>query len=142
MNQTAPHKDLVVLVADSDMQAAVRGALGRPQALRVRDIIFDILRHPQRDNGCRVRGAQFLKQFTSSYEHAIVMFDWEGSGATASAQDTEESVERELSKTGWSNRAVAVAIEPELEAWIWSDSPHVKKILGWGKKKTGITLLA
>ncbi len=140
MNQTAPHKDLVVLVADKSMEAAVRSALCRPQALRIRNITFDVYRHPQKDTGCRVRSAQFLSAFTRIYEHAIVLFDCEGSGTKASAQDTETIVERELPKAGWSNRAAAVVIEPELEAWIWSDSPVVDRILGWREKKPALPL--
>ena len=33
--------------------------------------------------------------------------------------------------SGWGGRAKAVVIDPELEACVWSDSPHVPRILGW-----------
>jgi hypothetical protein len=29
-------------------------------------------------------------------------------------------------------------LEPELEIWVWSDSPHVAEILGWKNKQTDL----
>ena len=45
--------------------------------------------------------------------------------------DIEADVEHRLCGAGWSNRCAAVVIDPELEAWIWSASPHVDNELGW-----------
>ena len=45
MNQ----KDLVVLVADKDMEHALKGLLGRPRALGIREIEADIRVHPRHD---------------------------------------------------------------------------------------------
>ncbi len=36
-----------------------------------------------------------------------------------------------LCASGWGDRAEAIIIAPELEAWVWSDSPHVDRMLGW-----------
>lgn len=37
-----------------------------------------------------------------------------------------------MANNGWSNHSAAVVvIAPELEAWVWTDSPHVAKVLGW-----------
>ncbi len=33
-----------------------------------------------------------------------------------------------VSEPGWSD---VIVIEPEVEAWVWSDSPHVDACLGW-----------
>jgi len=44
--------DLIALVADADMEAAVRALLSRPSALGIRSITFDVKRHIQRDAGC------------------------------------------------------------------------------------------
>lgn len=60
------------------------------------------------------------------------MFDRDGCGQEDKCrEDIETIVEEKLSSSGWNNRAVAVVIEPELENWVWSDSPNVDKILGW-----------
>jgi hypothetical protein len=54
-------KDLIVLVADADMEAAVRGLLSRPSALGIRPISFDVKRHVQRDAGCRSGAHDLLR---------------------------------------------------------------------------------
>ena len=40
-------------------------------------------------------------------------------------------VERRLEGDGWGGRSKAIVIDPEIEAWVWSSSPHVPEILGW-----------
>ena len=45
--------------------------------------------------------------------------------------EIEIDLEGRLAKLGWGERARAVAIDPELEIWLWSDSPHVDSVLGW-----------
>ena len=42
----------------------------------------------------------------------------------------EQKVEAKLFRVGW-QQAAAIVLEPELEIWVWSDSPHVVEILGW-----------
>jgi hypothetical protein len=42
------HRDLIFLVADSNMEQTVRGLMSRPQSLGIREgIMFDIIRHPR-----------------------------------------------------------------------------------------------
>ena len=36
-----------------------------------------------------------------------------------------------LGASGWKDRVATVVIDPELEAWVWSDSPVVDRVLGW-----------
>ncbi|MFH0879673.1 MAG: hypothetical protein V2A34_08170, partial [Lentisphaerota bacterium] len=43
-----------------------------------------------------------------------------------------------LSQSGWSGRCAAVVIKPELEMWVWSDSPHVSKALGWENRQPSV----
>lgn len=43
----------------------------------------------------------------------------------------EQQVEARLFAAGWGDRAAVVVIDPELEAWVWNDSPHVAMALGW-----------
>ena len=46
-------KDLIILVADKNMEHTIKGLLARPPALGIRPLSFDIRVHPERDAGCR-----------------------------------------------------------------------------------------
>ena len=124
-------KDCIILVADLDTENAIGGLLTRPQALGCRDFTFDLFRHPQRDPGVRLEAGKFIQPFATAYERAVLILDRHGSGADAKPpEEIERDVENALPPE-WQNRAVAIVIDPELEAWIWSDSPEVDRALGW-----------
>ena len=130
-------KDLVILVADMDAENALRGVLQRRQSMDIRHLEegrkFDLLRHPQRDSGCRCNAEAFLEGFVRTHGHALVVFDHAGCGwEDRPATEVESDVEDRLSRSGWQARCAAIVIVPELEAWVWSDSPHVDAELGWG----------
>ena len=125
--------DLIVLVADKNMASAVEGLLSRPEALGISAIQRDVYTHPERDPGCLRKSADFLKPFTSGYAHALVLLDRDGCGMDQlSRRELEQQVETQLDSGGWGDRAAAIVIDPELEAWVWSDSPEVSSVLGWG----------
>lgn len=131
-----PPRDLLVLSADAAIEAGLKGLLSRHQSLGVRPVEVDYATHPERDPGC-MRADMFLRAFSRRYAHALVVFDREGSGRESqSREELERNVETLLSQSGWDNRAAAVAIDPELEIWIWSDSPHVEVCLGWRDRDT------
>lgn len=135
MNSAGTRKDLVVLVADRDMEATLEGLLGRHQALAIRPIAFDVFRHPGHDSGCRVQGVSFLRTFCAQYERAILIFDREGSGRDNDAPvDVEIEIDADLRRNGWDDRATTIVLDPELEIWVWSDSPHVDRICGWDNR--------
>lgn len=126
--------DLIILVADKDAEFTVKGLLTRYYALSIRNITptTSIFTHENRDNGCYTGAHEFLRSFSSRYSHALVIFDHHGSGhENISRTDVEQEVEERLSRNGWENRAAAIVIEPELEAWVWTQSPHVEDVLGW-----------
>ena len=124
--------DLVVLVPDKNMEFAVRGLLSRPQSLSIRQIRCEVHTHIERDPGCLKRGHDFLRPMVSRYTHGLVMFDRAGCGRESlPRQQLEEAVENRLSGSGWGDRAAAIALDPELEVWVWSDSPQVAACLGW-----------
>lgn len=131
-------KDLVVLAADRSIEAALRGLLGRPKALGIRPLQFDTLTHPRHDPGCYLQGAEFLAPLRGQYRHALVVFDRDGSGATASAAAIEVAVRGRLAASGWDGRADAIVIDPELEVWVWSNSPKVDEALFWSGRKPGL----
>jgi hypothetical protein len=132
-NIANPVKDLIVLVADKNMEAAIRGILNRHDSLGIRRITFDIYVHLHRDPGCLLESHTFLLPFSQNYRHSVVMFDRDGCGQENSLrEELEVSVENLVSSVGWENRSAAIVIDPELECWVWKDSPHVSNALGWG----------
>ncbi len=129
-------KDLVVLTADRQMEFAVRGLLTRGPSLGFRGLSADFFAHPERDPGCFLRGHDFLRPFCRQYHHAIVMLDREGCGRSDwPRQRLEREIEDRLAASGWDNRAAAVVLDPELEVWVWSDSPEVDSVLGWAGRQ-------
>jgi|APCry4251928276_1046603.scaffolds.fasta_scaffold55141_2 hypothetical protein len=129
-----PH-ELVVLVADKNMELAIRGILGRAQAMGIQELMPVVHVHPERDPGCLLRGHDFLSIFRNQFAHALILLDREGCGQEKSDRVTlEEMIEKRLSESGWGERAAAVVIDPELEMWVWSDSPQVDAVLGWQGK--------
>lgn len=127
-------KDLVVLVADKDIEFTLKGLFVRHKSLGIRDISqnYDIFVHPQRDPGCYKQCVDFLRPFTKEYKYALVAFDHEGSGQQKkSREEIETELERNLENSGWKEKSSVILFEPELESWIWSDSPHIERILGW-----------
>jgi hypothetical protein len=127
--------DLVVLAADKQMQETVRGLLSRPRAFEIHSISFTVYSHPNKDPGCRREAHQFLRPFHADFRHGLVLLDYKGCGVsrTSSPDEIESSVEEKLQRLGWDERARCVVIDPELEVWVWSESPEVDRCLGWEK---------
>jgi hypothetical protein len=129
-------KDLVVLVADKNMEYTIKGLLSRPQALGIRQPSFDCFVHPEHDPGCLLRGHDFLRSLVNTYTHALVMLDHDGCGRKhLSRKQLEKQIEENLMHSGWGDRAAAIVISPELETWVWNNSPHVDRIIGWAGKE-------
>jgi hypothetical protein len=124
--------DLVVLVPDKQLEATIGAILQRHVSLHIRRLTAEILVHPRRDPGCRGEAAGLLSIFVARARFSLVIFDRAGCGAEHLPRSTIESnVEAMLATAGWSDRAAAVVIDPELEAWVWSDSPIVDQTIGW-----------
>ena len=126
-------KDLVVLVADSHQEHAVSTLLTRrPQSLGIQQmsIDLDILRHPEHDPGVFHKAGDFLSVFARQYQHALVLIDAEWREDPLSAEEIEEKIQNDLNRNGWEGRSAVIVIDPELEIWVWSTSPHVPRLLG------------
>lgn len=131
MTQSVDGKDLIVLVADADMMRMATALLTRPQALGTAKFDFAVEQHPRKDPGCRGGAANVLRRYLTEYRHSLVIFDHHGSGSTEPRERVQATVEDQLARNGWSGRAKAIVIEPELEAWIWGDLACAAKNLGW-----------
>jgi hypothetical protein len=129
-------KELIALVADKSIECALRGVISRPEALGIRPIASasDIYAHPERDPACLRKAHAFLRPYALGYRRALVIFDRDGCGrAQEPRKELERQVEHALANAGWHDRAAAVVIDPELENWVWSDSPEVDRVLGWAE---------
>ncbi len=132
----AARKDLLVLVADRNMEMAVRGIITRRKSLGIRQVTVEVHRHPEHDCGCRQGGVEFLSVFLGLYQRALVVFDREGCGQDEQpAERIELEMERSLAGAGWGDRTAVIVPDPELEIWVWGDSPHVESELGWSGRQ-------
>jgi len=139
MTNGREQKELIALVADRNMEFALRGLLSRERSLRASVASYDVFVHPEKDPGCFLKGPDFLRSFYRQYSYALVMFDREGCGREARTRtDLETDVENRLDQAGWSGRAAAIVIDPELENWVWAQSSHVELALGWGGRSPNL----
>jgi len=124
--------DLICLVADKNMEAVMEGLFARPQALNIHTIGYDVVVHPRRDPGCFHEAAEILKTYHSSHAHALALLDQAWQGAPASTGlELEEMLRERFRRTGLYGWAEVVVIDPELEIWVFGDSPWVDRCLGW-----------
>ena len=125
--------DLVVLVPGKDDREALDGLLAtRGPSLGTRPINYEVLVHPRRDPGCYHEAPDILQPYLRRAARALVMFDLEGSGQEArTAAEVAADLLCRFKRSGWDERAAIVVIDPELEVWVWSDSPQVDAVLGW-----------
>jgi hypothetical protein len=127
--------DLICLVADRQMEAVIDALLHRPEALNIRGISFEIIRHPQKDPGCYHHYADLLRGYRDFARYGLVLLDraWQGAPADT-GRDLERLLEEKLAGDFGPDWARAVVIDPELEVWVFADSPHVPAALGWSGK--------
>ena len=124
-------KDLVILVADKDLEHAMKGLLARPEALGIRAVEADIFVEPQHDPACARYGVEFISNFSRHYHHGLLMFDHKGSGMeTTDPRALQNSLNERLAHSAWGARAKAIVLAPELEVWVWNDSPHIDEVAG------------
>jgi hypothetical protein len=125
--------DLVVLVPGKDERETLDGLLSaRRESLGIPRVRYQILVHPRRDPGCFHEGPAVLQPYCHRARHALVLLDFEGCGQEErSVTEVSEDLKSRLSRSGWEDRAEVVVINPELEVWLWSDSPRVDAELGW-----------
>jgi len=139
MSDRAIESDLVVLTADKNMKFAIQGLLNRPESLGIRPVSSVFYIHPESDPGCLLRADVFLRPFINRFARTIVMFDREGCGREKHTRENlEEEVASSLSRSGWGDRASVIVIDPELENWVFSDSPEVDIAIGWAGRNPSL----
>lgn len=124
-------KDLVLLVADKNAQFALTGALQRPEALGIGPVESEFRVHPGRDGGARKTGPEILALERHRFRHALLVFDFEGSGTDLpDALAVEAQLDAKL-RTRWGGQAKAIVIEPELDVWVWGSDNAVAEAIEW-----------
>jgi hypothetical protein len=123
-------KDLVLMVADKNAHYAIHGALSRPEAVGIHSIKYDFRVHPRRDAGARTEGPDLLASESRRFRHALLIFDYEGSGAKTSPLELEAELNQKLALF-WQNRAKTIVIAPEVDIWIWGSENKLREILKW-----------
>ena len=124
-------KDLFLLVADKNARFTLEGALNRPKSLGIRPITFDVRVHSGRDGGARTSGPEIIGLEHRRFHHAMLVFDFEGSGTDSpNAVELEQDLDRRLALQ-WQERAKAIVIDPEVDAWIWAADSVIEPEIGW-----------
>lgn len=125
-------RDVVFLLADKGMEHVITGFLGRDnfhQSLGCAAFDFsprhDVIVSPVKDSGMFRYASGLLRSYERTHWRAVVVVDadWVGSPG---AETIRQRLDRTLSPA-WEDLAVIV-IEPELEAWIMNDNPHLARI--------------
>jgi hypothetical protein len=125
-------KDLVIAVPCLDIRESVDALLRRAEALQIRPVCYAIVKHRLRESGVFRQCHEFLRPFQRSARYALVICDRKGCRRPGDTREVlEEDMERRLRQNGWADRSAAVVIDPELEAWFWSDLPEAARVLGW-----------
>jgi hypothetical protein len=60
MTNGREQKELIALVADRNMEFALRGLLSRERSLRASVASYDVFVHPEKDPGCFLKGSAEL----------------------------------------------------------------------------------
>jgi hypothetical protein len=129
-------RDCFFLLADKNMEAAFAGFLTRDGfhlSLGIRRFAFDrmqdIIVESGSDPGVFCRAHDLLRLYRHTHRFAVVVLDnaWDGSPGVEAIQST---VKANIVNSGWhADRVEVIVIDPELEAWIWQDSPHLATAL-------------
>lgn len=124
-------KDLIVLAADRQQEVTIKTLLEkRYHSLGIRQITFDIFRHPRKDPGIFHEAADFLAAYQPpQYERALVVLDHAWDGAPADPGLMQQQLKGTLARWWDEEKFEVVVIVPELEIWVWAQSSHVADIL-------------
>lgn len=128
------NKDLLVLVADSDMRAIVDVLLGQKYMyqLKIREINYEIVKHPRKDPGVRKEAQEILKIHRNYFLKALILLDYEGCGFKGKPEKLENEIKSKIIQTKfWQESDVEViVIYPELEVWVWGVSDKFSELFG------------
>jgi hypothetical protein len=132
-------RDCLFLVADKNMEGMLKGFFSRDafhSTMSCGRFDFDwrqdlLVAHGQNDPGLYTRANEFLQPYARTHRHAVVIVDAEWSGSPGKDAILQRLNEH-LANAGWpDDSGCGIVIAPELENWVWQDSPHVCSALGF-----------
>ncbi|HRX71821.1 MAG TPA: hypothetical protein P5329_11755 [Candidatus Competibacteraceae bacterium] len=123
-------------VADSNMAETFKGFLTRRQfhqSLGCAAFTFDPLQDIRHAGGIydtlHTQAGYLLRGYQTTHNKLVVAQDCSFSGSPGQAS-IRENLSGQLRSVGWADHAfIVLAIDPELEQWIWQDSVHVEAVL-------------
>lgn len=129
-------KDLLVLVADKSIEMTIDTLLNkRKKAIGIREIIFEIKRHPQHDSGVFRHGLELISTLKKQYEKFLLIFDYKGCGAQEDPSAIRNRLLENGKRYGFSdNDLEIIIINPELETWIWKSYTKLAGLVGKSKR--------
>lgn len=149
----AEKKDLLLYVADADAEAFLKAILEKPKALAIRDISFDIWRHPGKDAGMVQTGAELARRLKGKYQKSLLVWDHHGSGRERrqTPETVQTDIQRKLDSFTWASNSAIIILIPELEEWLWHcenallaywklDKEQLQSLLEERSQKLGITV--
>jgi hypothetical protein len=129
-------RDCMFFVADLNMAEAFKGFLCRDQfhqSLGCAQFSFDPtvdIRHAGGvADSLHTQAGELLRGYRVTHKRIVVVQDCAFEGSPGQAV-IESDLRRQLQTVGWdANDFITIAIEPELEQWIWQDSIHIETAL-------------
>jgi hypothetical protein len=125
-----PQAKLVILVPDGAYPLVLGTFLTRRRpSLRIAEIPFEVCKDALHDSSTDV--AALLRPFLKTCTHALVVRDLHGSGwEDRGPGELEAHLSSQLNRNGWSpDQSAALVVEPEIEAWLRFDSPHLRNLI-------------
>lgn len=129
-------RDCLFFVADLNMLETFKGFLGRDgfhHSLGCGRFAFDPLQDIRHAGGVydnlHLQAGELVRGFQATHQKIVVVQDCAFEGTPGQAV-LEANLARQLLAAGWpAQDFLALAIEPELEQWLWQDSLHVEQAL-------------
>lgn len=121
---------LAILVPDGAYPLILRALVtARRASLGIRQVELEIIKDAFRDSSGEA--VELLRPYKASCSHALLVRDLHGSGwEDRGAMRLESHLRAELAASGWATeRCDALVVEPEVEAWLRFDSPHLQKLI-------------
>jgi hypothetical protein len=125
-------RDCVFLLADGTMEAMFQGFFARDQfhlSLQISPINFDATRDivsGLNDPRTYTQAHELLRSYQYTHRYAVIVLDKEWEGSPPTVEDIKVDISANMIGCGWDDeRFEVIVIDPELENWIWQESPHV-----------------
>lgn len=120
--------DLLVIVEGRRDEEVLRAVLERGRQLRIRQITFEFLR---RAGAVYTEGPEIAQLEKHRFDKVILLWDHADSQyANHKPNRAQGIVQAKLNERTLKNCSKAIAVDPELEIWLWQDKSAIAKALG------------